>query len=265
MVALPIRFVGIFAVASVACAFTAAPLAPALQRSAVAASGSFDYLPHWRYQASVAMPRAAVVKAVAPRPGPAETGASVMSIVTALGTRNAVTATAAFVLAVIGASILRKRGEVRRLKRTEEKKGEKTVEKKAPPPKEVEKKVESKAGKRAEMKSETEASTILDFGAAIFGAAVDATVWAGTAIAEEGVKVLAEPTVAAEAVAMPKEQEEKEAAPEKVPEMVPAKVSAMDDTRAFIPTPKFAGPKKNFVFKAGPEGVGYYNRDYTWE
>jgi len=39
----------------------------------------------------------------------------------------------------------------------------------------------------------------------------------------------------------------------------------MDDTRAFIPTPKFAGPKKNFVFKAGPEGVGYYNRDYTWE
>ena len=261
MVALPIRFVGIFAVASVACAFTAAPLAPALQRSAVAASGSFDYLPHWRYQASVAMPRAAVVKAVAPRPGPAETGASVMSIVTALGTRNAVTATAAFVLAVIGASILRKRGEVRRLKRTEEKKGEKTVEKKAPPPKEVEKKVESKAGKRAEMKSETEASTILDFGAAIFGAAVDATVWAGTAIAEEGVKVLAEPTVAAEAVAVPKEQEEKAAAPEKVP----AKVPAMDDTRAFIPTPKFAGPKKNFVFKAGPEGVGYYNRDYTWE
>ena len=261
MVALPIRYVGIFAVASVACAFTAAPLAPALQRSAVAASGSFDYLPHWRDQASVAMPRAAVVKAVAPRPGPAETGASVMSIVTALGTRNAVTATAAFVLAVIGASILRKRGEVRRLKRTEEKKGEKTVEKKAPPPKEVEKKVESKAGKRAEMKSETEASTILDFGAAIFGAAVDATVWVGTAIAEEGVKVLAEPTVAAEAVAVPKEQEEKEAAPEKVP----AKVPAMDDTRAFIPTPKFAGPKKNFVFKAGPEGVGYYNRDYTWE
>ena len=134
-----------------------------------------------------------------------------------------------------------------------------------PPPKEVQKKLESKGGKKAETKAEPEASTILDFGAAIFGAAVDATVWAGTAIAEEGVKVLAEPMVAAEAAAMPKEQAEKEAAPEKVPEKVSAKVSAMDDTRAFIPTPKFAGPKKNFVFKAGPEGVGYYNRDYTWE
>jgi len=146
MVAFTIRIVGLFAVASVACAFTAGPLAPALRRSAVVAGGSSDYLPHWRSQASVAMPRAAVVKAVAPRPGPAETGASVMSFITALGTRNAVTATAAFVLAVIGASILRKRGEVRRLKRAEEKKGEKTVEKKAPPPKKVEKKVESKAG-----------------------------------------------------------------------------------------------------------------------
>jgi hypothetical protein len=60
-----------------------------------------------------------------------------------------------------------------------------------PPPKEVQKKLESKGGKKAETKAEPEASTILDFGAAIFGAAVDATVWAGTAIA---VKVLSEPT-----------------------------------------------------------------------
>ena len=60
-----------------------------------------------------------------------------------------------------------------------------------PPPKEVQKKSESNGGKKAETKAEPEASTILDFGAAIFGAAVDATVWAGTAIA---VKVLSEPT-----------------------------------------------------------------------
>ena len=63
-----------------------------------------------------------------------------------------------------------------------------------PPPKEVQKKLESNGGKKAETKAEPEASTILDFGAAIFGAAVDATVWAGTAIAENGVKVLSEPT-----------------------------------------------------------------------
>ena len=61
------------------------------------------------------------------------------------------------------------------------------------PPKELLKKAESKGGKKAEI-AKLEASTILDFGAAIFGAALDATVWAGTAIADNGVKVLSEPT-----------------------------------------------------------------------
>jgi len=44
---------------------------------------------------------------------------------------------------------------------------------------------------------------------------------------------------------------------------VPA-LEAADDERPFIPAAKFAGAKPNFVFKSGPEGKGYYNRDYEW-
>jgi len=38
-----------------------------------------------------------------------------------------------------------------------------------------------------------------------------------------------------------------------------------DSKFAFVPAEKFEGPKPGFVFRTGPEGTGYYNRDYVWK
>jgi len=37
------------------------------------------------------------------------------------------------------------------------------------------------------------------------------------------------------------------------------------DSVAFIAASRFEGAKPGFAFRAGPEGKGYYNRDYVWE
>jgi len=43
-----------------------------------------------------------------------------------------------------------------------------------------------------------------------------------------------------------------------------APVEEATDETPFIAATKFEGRKRNFVYKNGPAGPGYYNRDYEW-
>lgn len=104
-------------------------------------------------------------------------------------------------------------------------------------------------------KVEPNASAIVDFGAAIFGA----TLSAAGAVAQESLKVLLTGNDEEAGAAAADVQLEQQAAKEEEEE------TPLEENMPFLASPKFDGPKSGFVFKTGPEGIGYYNREYSWE
>jgi len=113
--------------------------------------------------------------------------------------------------------------------------------------------------KEAEECEMPEPNAVIDFGAALFGATLDAASAAASAAADAL-------TASADAA------EESGEADESIKSAVATESVAIDEAKAadveerpFIAAAKFEGAKPGYVFKAGPAGKGYYNREYKWE
>ena len=123
----------------------------------------------------------------------------------------------------------------------------------------------AKAREEEEQRKTPEISAIFDFGGAILGAlgsATVATVQAATEVLAQPADEEAEEELEAAAVNV---EEEEDAEPTGEEPKAPESDEAVDEEPApFIPAPKFDGAKPGYIFKSGPEGKGYYNRDYDW-
>ena len=124
--------------------------------------------------------------------------------------------------------------------------------------------------------STEEPNVFVDLGAALFGATLDAgaaTISAvGDVLATDEAGSSSRTAVDASKVATMDvelgEIDVDEATPEAMQEVAEADATDMDmdmDGVPFIAAAKFEGAKPGFTFRLGPEGKGYYNRDYVWE
>lgn len=114
--------------------------------------------------------------------------------------------------------------------------------------------------KKAAQQEEADAKALIDFGGAVFAAAFDLGGQAVSAAAD-AVTRDDDATAIAPAAATTSSDGDDDSEGDEADEAT----DEAEDGAAFIAAATFAGRKEGYVFKSGPEGKGYYNREYTWE
>jgi len=117
----------------------------------------------------------------------------------------------------------------------------------------------------------TDPSAVLDFGAALFGAALDLTASTASAAYDAASSMLV-PSAgnaldSACGIGNDEDDDREEGGSSAGSESEEGEQSD-GDAPPFIPSAKFVGQKEGYVFKSGPrawEGAGYYNRNYEWK
>ena len=120
------------------------------------------------------------------------------------------------------------------------------------------------ATKNVASQKEPDVQDLVDFGGSIFSAALDL---GGQAISAAADAVTKDDAAPARASIYNVESEERESGAEgaSATEQVEMNlVQAEDEEVPFIAATNFVGKKPGYVFKSGPVGIGYYNRDYEW-